>query len=395
VVDGTVSTAKRGAFQMVERVEAVDDLTVDFHLSRPHGALLADLTPEQGIIPHGSESDDLNRSLIGTGPFRMESRTPDRVTLAPNERYREGAPALTRVALREIPDSTVRALELRKGSVQLIVNGLTPDQIPGFRSDPAYRVVESPGSNYVYLGINLEDPVLAHREVRRAIAHALDRRRLVESLRQGLAVPTETMMPEGHWARDESLPLIEHDVERAGRLLDEAGYPDPDGEGPLTRFTLTYKTSTDEESLLRAQIVQSMLASAGIGIEIRSFEFATFYSDIRQGNFQIFSLTWTGIIDPHIYNLVLHSASIPPDGSNRGRFRNREFDRLIELGSLSADPATRRPYYVEAQRLLAEELPYISLYHKVNVAVMASTLEGYENYLSGELSSLPRVRWRR
>ena len=200
-------------------------------------------------------------------------------------------------------------------------------------------------------------------------------------------------MPLGHWARDEQIGLIPYDVEEAKRLLDEAGYPDPDGDGPQTRFSLTYKTSTNEESLLRAQIIQSMLAAAGIDIEIRSFEFATFYSDIRQGNFQLFSLTWTGIIDPHIYNLVLHSASIPPQGANRGRYRNAEFDRLIEEGSRSADPNVRRPFYVEAQQILADELPYISLYHKVNVAVMAAGLEGYENYLSGELSSLARVRW--
>ncbi len=393
IVDGTVSSPKRGAFHMVAFIEAVDDRTVDFHLARPHGALLADLTAEQGVIQNGKQPDDLKENLIGTGPFRFVSKTPDTVTLEANPSYRGGAPGLTRLVLREIPDSTVRSLELRKGSVQLIVNGLTPDQVPVFRDDPAYTVVETPGSNYVYIGTNLEDPVLSNRLVRRAIAHALDRGRIVESLRQGLAVVTETMMPLGHWARDEQIGLIPYDVEEAKRLLDEAGYPDPDGDGPQTRFSLTYKTSTNEESLLRAQIIQSMLAAAGVDIEIRSFEFATFYSDIRQGNFQLFSLTWTGIIDPHIYNLVLHSASIPPQGANRGRYRNAEFDRLIEEGSRSADPMVRRPFYVEAQQILADELPYISLYHKVNVAVMAAGLEGYENYLSGELSSLARVRW--
>ncbi len=393
MIDGTVASPKRGAFQMVERVEAVDDSTVDFVLSRPHGALLADLTPEQGIIPSGTRPEDLKQSLTGTGPFRFVSRTPDTVTLESNPDFRRGAPELARIVLREIPDSTVRSLELRKGSVQLIVNGLTPDQVPGFRDNPAYEVVETPGSNYVYIGTNLEDPVLSNRLVRRAIAHALDRERIVESLRQGLAVVTETMMPLGHWARDEALELIPYDIEASRRLLDEAGYPDPDGDGPEMRLRLTYKTSTNEESLLRAQIVQSMLAAAGIGIDIRSFEFATFYSDIRQGNFQLFGLTWTGIIDPNIYNLVLHSASVPPEGANRGRFRNEEFDRLIEEGSRSADPALRRPHYVAAQRILADELPYVSLYHKVNVAVMAAGLEGYENYLSGELSSLERVRW--
>ncbi|MDX1643266.1 MAG: ABC transporter substrate-binding protein [Thermoanaerobaculia bacterium] len=395
LVDGTVTSAKRGAFQMVERVEAVDELVVDFVLSRPHGALLADLTSEQGVIRAGTTPQESNALLVGTGPFRFVRRTPETVTLEPNEGYRRGAPRLDRVVLREIPDSTVRALELRKGSVQLIVNGLTPDQVPSFRDDPAYRVVATPGSNYVYLGLNLDDPILAVREVRRAMAMAIDREQLVETLRRGLARVTETMMPEGHWAWDEELESIPYDVDGARRLLDEAGFPDPDGDGPEPRFTLTYKTSTNEESLLQAQIVQSMLAEAGIGIDIRSYEFATFYTDIKQGNFQLFSLTWTGVIDPHIYNLVLHSASIPPAGANRGRYRNPEFDRLIEAGSRLSDPVARKPFYVEAQRILADDLPYISLYHKVNVAVMAAELEGYRNYLSGELYSVAEMYWKR
>ena len=393
IVDGSVPTAKRGAFQMVTAVEAMDDLTVDFHLNRPHGALLADLTAEQGIIRAGTSPEDQNEHPIGTGPFRYVTRTPDSVTLESNPDFRHGAPALTRVVLREIPDSTVRSLELRKGSVQLIVNGLTPDQIPSFRQNEAYQVVESPGSNYVYMGINLEDPILSKREVRRAIALALDRVQLVEALRTGLGRVTETMMPAGHWARDEELESIPFDVEAASELLDQAGFPDPDGDGPDVRFKLTYKTSTNEESLLQAQIIQAMLAEVGIGLEIRSYEFATFYNDIKQGAFQLFSLTWTGVIDPHIYNLVLHSASIPPDGANRGRYINPDFDRLIEEGARFSDPALRRPFYVEAQRILARDLPYISLYHKTNVAVMASTLRGYENFLSGELSSLSQMSW--
>ena len=128
--------AKAGAFQMVEQVQAVDAVTVDFHLARPHGALLADLTAEQGIVRAGTSPEEQNDHLIGTGPFRFVGRTPETVTLEANEDYRGGAPGLSRIVLREIPDSTVRSLELRKGSVQLIVNGLTPDQVPAFRRGP-------------------------------------------------------------------------------------------------------------------------------------------------------------------------------------------------------------------------------------------------------------------
>jgi len=392
IIDGSVPTAKRAAFSLIESVEAVDEHTVDFLLSRPHGALLADLTAPQGVIPNGISTEEMNRHPIGTGPFRFVERSPDQVVLESNPDYRDGAPAITRLILREVPDSTVRVLELQKGSVQLVVNGLTPDQVPAFRNNPRFRVAESPGANYAYLGVNLTDPILSDRRVRRAIALALDRQVLVESLWRGLAQVTETMMPAGHWARNDDLEPMTRDLTTAANLLDQAGYTDP--EGPEPRFRLTFKSSTNEDSLLQAQIIQAMLAEVGIELELRSYEFATFYGDIKQGNFQLFSLVWTGITDPHIYNLVLHSRSVPPDGSNRGRYHNPEFDRLIDDGSRFTDPARRRPFYLEAQRILAEDLPYISLYHKVTVAVMPVTLEGYQNYLSGELLSLKEVHWR-
>ncbi|MEE8278570.1 MAG: ABC transporter substrate-binding protein [Thermoanaerobaculia bacterium] len=393
LLDGTVPSPKRGAFQRLARVEAINPTTVDFVMSEPYGALLVNLTSYLGIVPAGSEPEDFNRRPVGTGPFRLVERQPDKFVFEAFDDYWQGRPNLDRLVLRVVPDATVLALELEKGSVQLVVSDLAPDVLARFRHNPAFRVVEDPGSKYTYLGLNLADPVLSDARVRRAMALAIDRHRLVDSLWQGLGVVTETMLPPGHWARNDELETIPYDPAAARRLLEEAGYPAPAGDGPQTRIKLTYKTSTDETAVLQAQILQAMLAEVGIAIEIRSYEFATFYSDIKKGNFQVFSLTWTGVVDPDIYSLVLHSQSIPPAGANRGRYRNPEFDRLVEQGAALAEPQRRRPFYLKAQEILARDLPYISLFIKANFAVMPSQLEGYENYPSGEFYSLRQVRW--
>lgn len=392
MIDREVVTPKLGGLPQLVGVEAVDPRTVDFHLSEPYGALMPNLTCFLGIIPAGSTTEELNRSPTGSGPFRFVSRTPDTVTVEPFDDYWEGRPPLDRLVLRTVPDDTVRILELRKGSVQLVADPL-PDVVPMFRRSPHYQVIENPGSNYAYLGVNLEDPILADPAVRRAIALSLDRQLLIDTLWNRLGLLTETMIPPGHWARNNALEPIPHDVEAARRLLDEAGYPDPDGEGPEPRFRLTIKTSIKERYVLQAQIIQAMLAETGIELEIRSYEFATFYSDIKRGSFQLFTLIWTGIVDPDIYSLTLHSARVPPAGANRGRYRNPAFDRLIELGARRTLLAERRPPYLEAQEILARDLPYISLYTKINVALAAAGLEGYRNYPSGELYSLKDVRW--
>jgi peptide/nickel transport system substrate-binding protein len=395
MLDGRVVTPKTGAFARLERVEKVEPLVVDFHMKEPYGAMLVNLTTYLGIIPAGSEPEAMNRHPVGTGPFRFASQTPDRVVVEAHDEAWQGRPALDRVVLKLVPDATVRELELRKGSTHLVVNGLAPDVIGGLRRDPAFRVVVDPGSNWSYLGLNLRQPPLSDVRVRRAIRLAIDRPRIVASLWDGLGIVGDTPIPPGHWAHHPGLEPVAHDPDAARRLLDDAGYPDPDGDGPEPRFALTYKTSTDQTTLLQAQVVQSMLAEVGIAIDIRSYEFATFYNDVKQGNFQLFSLTQTGIVDPDIFALMLHSASVPPGGSNRGGFSHPAFDRAIEMGAAAFSTADRLPHYVEAQAIFADQVPFVSLFSKMNVAVMPRALAGYENYLSGELYSLARVHWTR
>lgn len=393
VLDGSVTTPKRGAFQQLEDVRAVDPATVDFVMREPFGAMLVNLTSYMGIVPDGTGPEAFQDRPVGTGPFRLVERQPERIVFEAFEEHWRGRPALDRLVFREIPDATVRALELRKGSVQLVVGDLSPDTVTRFREDDAFRVVEDPGAKYVYLGVNFQDPLLARPEVRRAMALAIDRQSIVDTIYRGLGVVTETLLPPGHWARNDEIQTIPFDPAAARALLDEAGLPDPDGNGPEARFRLTYKTSTDETALLQAQTIQAMLAAVGIGIDIRSYEFATFYDDIKKGNFQIFSLTRTGIVDPDIFALCLHSDSVPPAGANRGRYLNPEFDRLLDAGAARTLPEERRPYYLEAQEIFARDLPYISLFTKVNFAVMPVELEGYRNYPSGEFYSLARVHW--
>lgn len=393
LLDGTVASAKRGAFAAVSRVVAVDAATVDFETTRPYGALLGNVTSYVGVVPAGRTPDDQNAAPVGAGPFRVVARTPDSVTLAAFDGHFGGRPKLDRVVLREIPDATVRVLELRKGTVQLAINALAPDVVPLFERDPRFRVVRSTGAGYVYLGLNFDDRALADARVRRALALALDREKLVRTLWRGLGVVTETMLPPGHWARNDELPPTPHDPAAARRLLEEAGYPDPDGPGPRPRLALSYKTSTDETSLLQAQVLQAMAAEAGIALEVRSLEFATFFSDVQRGIFQLFSLTRTGIDDPDILALVFHSRNVPPAGANRGHYRNPELDRLLDLGAGLADPAARRPVYLRAQEIVARDLPYISLFTRVNVAVMPRGLDGYRSYPSGELLGLREASW--
>ncbi|HEY8848103.1 MAG TPA: ABC transporter substrate-binding protein, partial [Thermoanaerobaculia bacterium] len=209
------------------------------------------------------------------------------------------------------------------------------------------------------------------------------RERICRDLQRGYAVPTDSMFAVGHWARADNLPTYPYDPAKAKQLLAQAGYPNG--------FSVTFKTSTDVEANSRAQVIQQMLKQVGINMQIQSNETSTFLADIQKGNFQMYSLARNGIQDPDFYYIIFFSKNIPPEGQNRGYYVNPRVDQLIMQGRSTFDRAKRKPVYVEIQKIVQEDLPYVSLYLQTNVAVMRSNVDGYMQYPAGFLLSVPQM----
>ena len=272
-----------------------------------------------GAGPRAARPSDRHRAV----QVRRASRSTISVELAAFADYFRGAPANDGVVLKVVPDEIMRALELRKGTVDMVVNDLSPDVDPSAR--PRRRsvtIAESPGTDYAYVGINMRDPVLKDRRVRHALGYAIDRQAIVDHLRRGLARPAIGILPPASWAFDEDVFQFTHDPAKARALLDEAGYRDPDGDGPEPRLRLSLKVSTNEFIRLQAAVIQQDLKQVGIELDVRSYEFATLYADVLKGNFQLFTLQWVGVSDPDMLRRVFHSKQMPPNGFNRGYYEN-------------------------------------------------------------------------
>jgi peptide/nickel transport system substrate-binding protein len=384
-------TSKKSGYAAMDHIEAPDPHTVIVKLKEPNGGFFDNLTV--GIQPQGADTSVYKTKPIGCGPYKVVDFHPDeRVDLQAFDQWHGGVPKIKHVVVRIIPDATTLVLELRKGTVNFEVNQIPFDSVNEFKRNGDFRVMEKPGSVYQYICFNLHDPVLKNKSVRQAIAAAIDRQRLVRDQLRGYGVPTETMFGEGHWARAEGLPQHPFDPQRAKQLLDEAGFHDPDGGGPKTRFSLSYKTSTDAEAVQRAEIIQQMLKDVGIDLKIESNEFGTFYEAIGKGNFQMFSLSRNGISDPDFYYTIFHSKNMPPEGQNRGFYTNPEVDRLIEAGRSTFDRAKRKESYDQIQKIVADDLPYLSLYHQINAAVMRKNIDGFVMYPAGFWLSVPYMK---
>jgi peptide/nickel transport system substrate-binding protein len=362
----------KGGYRLLRSVDAVDRYTVRFSLKEPFGSF--PITLVMPVVPAGSGAT-LRARPIGTGPYRFVSAAADdHVTLEAFPDYYRGAPQNAGVVARVIPDDIMRALELRKGSVDLIVNDLAPDIVHQLEQDGRVRTSTTPGTDYQYIGLNLRDPVLADRRVRHAIGYAIDRDAIVKYLRRGLAQPAIGILPPPSWAYEPDVFTFSYDPGRAKRLLDEAGFPDPDGDGPAARLSLSLKVSSLEFNRLQSAVIQENLRDVGVALDVRTYEFATLYTDVLKGNFQMYTLQWVGVSDPDTLRRVFHSRQVPPSGWNRGYFSNADVDRLLDAATVSMDEPDRRRLFAEAQRIIAYEAPYISLWYKTNVAVYRADL---------------------
>jgi peptide/nickel transport system substrate-binding protein len=392
MIDPSFLSPFKGAFRSLKSVRALDGYTVEFKLKEAFTAFPMQLAGLPAVIPAGS-GPDFGEHPIGTGPYKfVRYAVDDQLVLAPFTDYFNGPPKNAGIVIRVLPDDTMRGLELQKKSIDLVVNDLPPDIVHQFEGK-GFALAKSPGLDYSYLGINMRDPVLADKHVRHAIGYAIDRHAIVEYLRRGLARPATGLIPSQAWAYDPDIFQFTYDPNRARQLLDEAGYKDPDGEGPLPRLRLSLKVGNAEEVRLQATVIQQQLREVGIDLDVRSYEFATMYADVINGNFQMFGLQWVGgaMVDPDILRRVFHSTQTPPAGFNRGHYSNPEVDRLLDLAGAATTEAERKRYYGEVQKIVADDAPYISIWNRTNVAVAQPTLTGLHLNAVGDFESLKDV----
>jgi peptide/nickel transport system substrate-binding protein len=362
------------AYRLLGAVNALDRYTVEFKLKEPFASFPVNLV--MGIVQAGSGLNNV-RQPIGSGPYKLAEFIPDdRLVLAPFEQYWEGPPRNDGIILKVVPDDTMRGLELRKGTVDLVVNDIAPDIVWQLREEGRLAVVMAPGTDYAYMGVNLRHPILSRLDVRKAIALAIDRDAIVKYLRRGLATTALGIVPPMSWAFERDVFDFRHDPAEAARLLDAAGYPDPDGEGPRTRFTLTLRTSTTEVYRLQGAAIQHDLARVGVRLDVRTSETLTLLRDIGSGNFQLYTALFVGVTDPDMLRLVFHSSQKSPAGLNRVHYSNPEVDRLIEAAASATSDEQRKAFYGRAQQIIAEDVPYVPLWYRLNVAVSQPDIRG-------------------
>ena len=370
-------------------VEAIGPRVARFHLRAPLATFLSDI--DFGIVSFHGGPPRPGR-VIGAGPYRLREMTSSGAVLEANPFYLGGPPRLPRVEFKLVPDAAARLLMLVGGSADLVPNSVRLDLVAQVAARPRVQVQTIHGAILTFLMMNNDDPVLSDRRVRQAIALALDRPAIIAAKLGGLAVPATGLLSPQHWAYSGDVPRYDHDPARARQLLDEAGLRDPDGDGPAPRLRLVYKTSADAFRVAIARVIAAQLAEVGIAVEILSFEFATFFADVKRGAYQLASMQTTDITEPDFYFMYFHSSWIPSaprfEGFNRWRYRSAVVDRLTAEGRQELDRDRRRQIYAEVQRQVAEDVPIVPLWHEDNVVLSSADVRGYTLTPNARLTGL-------
>ncbi|MCI0372569.1 MAG: peptide-binding protein [candidate division NC10 bacterium] len=406
--DPKTPTAYAEDFLQVASTEVVNPYTFRVRYEKPYAPALLSwalwVLPAHLLEGPWRQGVDLrttpqNRHPIGTGPFRFQEwKTQEKVVLLASPDHHRGRPYLDRVVLRIIPDSATIFLELKARNVDMA--GLTPLQFTRQTDYPAFtRFFEKYrylSNSYAYLGFNLKDPRFADRAVRRALAHAIDKREIIEGVLLGLAQEAVGPYKPGTWWYTEAVRTLPYDPDRAKELLQEAGWRDRDGDGILDKggkpFRFTIRTNQGNSVRIQtAEIIQRRLKAVGIDVNIHVVEWAAFINTfIRKRDFEAIILGWGLGLDPDQYE-IWHSSKTGPDQLNHISYSNPEVDRLLESGRRTFNQERRKAIYGEFQKVLAEDQPVVFLYVPDALMAVSSRIRGIEPAPAGIAWNF--IRW--
>lgn len=392
---------KAGQSQDLPGVQVVDDHTIRFTTVEPTAPILERLAfpiiPEHifGDVDPAKLSEHANtRNPIGTGPFKFVQYKADQyVELVRNDQFADGRPHVERVIYR-IVNQEVALGQMQSGELDYIP--AKPGDVPVLERMAGVEVHPQPSFSYQYLGLNHRNPFLADQRVRKAIAHAINRKGIVDKLLDGQGVVLNSHMPPVSWAYDpNALDPYPFDPAQAETYLREAGFTEKDAQGYYVKdgkrlsFTLLYPSGNKvrEQS---APLIQDNLRQVGIEVKLEMLEFATLATRVfDERNMDMWLMGWSLTTDPDPAGIFL------PTSDNKWAqvtgWDTPENRDLIERGLRVLSVEERKPIYVEWAKLVNDQLPYVFLYSPNDIHAVSTRIQGVAPDMRGAFWNIHEI----
>lgn len=358
ILDPKTASAYRGQLaDLVQAIETPDPLTVRFVLAGSNAEFLHKVTAfNQGWIVSRKAvtqlGDKYNLNPVGTGPFVFANwAAGSEVRLTANPKYFEGAPRVQEIVLRLIKDETAAAIALEKREIDIFFALQQPEVIERLRRTAGVKVLERPASSTVNLVLNTTIKPLDDVRVRRAMAHAINRKALVDGFFRGTKYEAHTVFTSAFQDNTNDVPKYAYDPDRARALLKEAGVSN-------MRFEITTVGLNPYDKLVVP--VANDLTQVGIQATVRVLERAAYQQARSSGNVQSCVTSVVGPPDPSTPLVTLFARKSFPPGLNSARYDGVEEQLKSVTGEL--DPGKRKELYAAILRKTASDVPLIPLY---------------------------------
>src|SRR5216684_3616923 len=369
-----------------------DAHTLIVRLNSPWTGLLANLVAI-AIIPKDSYESQKTHPL-GTGPFKFKSydQSQQVVDMEANPTYWDGPPQIPLLRARVISDSNALQAELQSGRVDIapLPTSLSPDAIKGLSANSNLTVHQFAGSNLNLLTFNTTEPPLDNVKVRQAIAYAINRESMIRDLVLGQGKIAHSILPEESWAYTPG-QTYHYDPAMAKKLLDDAGFRDPDGDGPQMRFSkpIIFRISGSSGAARQySGVIYNYLREVGIPVSIETSELNTLFEFLRRGQFQMTYGQWVGgNQDPIFYRDLFATSEIPSEtraARNRSRYSNPELDKILEETTNTFDHAKAAPLYARAQEIVSRDVVVLPLWYQANMVIAKKSVGNIHINASGD-----------
>jgi peptide/nickel transport system substrate-binding protein len=229
-----------------------------------------------------------------------------------------------------------------------------------------------------YLLVNFKNPLLKQLKVRQALAASLPREDIIKYKYHGLAEPATSLLTPQNPYFNPRLKPVAYDLERAKELIHSLN---------LSGAELTLKTSNSPQAIDHGKVLAYQMSQTGLKVNLQSYEWGTFYGDVKRGDFQLATMKWVPLVDPEIYKMAFDSKEIPP-GRNRGFYLNPKLDALTEAGQLEPDLKKREKIFAEVQEIVQSDLAIIPLWYEKQIAIAKKSVLNYHPNQTGDYWSL-------
>lgn len=378
-----------GKTKDLEGVKVIDPYTLEIDIDAPRAYFLGKLTYivsavlDKDVVP-GAAQINSPEQMGGCGPFKCIQFVPEQiVVLQANKDYHGGAPLVDEIERPVMRDAATRLNKFKTGEIDLVQ--LEREDVAALEQDPTYKsqlhFYDRPSIYYVGMNSKAQGGVFANRNLRRAIAMAIDKNQIVDKVLGGLVSVANSIVPPGVLGHRDSAASLPFDVNAAKKALADAGYSDP---SKLPELTLTYRGDRPDVRIVADAVASQLRTNLGLNVTENAMDWKAYLATWDDGQIAFFHMRWAAdYLDPQNFLSNMLATDGPED---RGvLYSNPQFDALCHQADVEQDQTKRLQLYAQAEDIALQDAPWVPIYFQRDTELISPRVSGLRDSLFGHL----------